>query len=114
MLSCAAGCQQPLRTEEDAALAHLEGHRRRHMIVIQLMKKTMLVVLPALALSFAAPMAHADEGPRLKGPINAANNHGHATLPGPVPNLHEVAALPVGPYVGTANIAKGNVLPSGH
>lgn len=75
----------------------------------------MIAVLPALALSLAAPMAHADDDSNFQGPVSAADNWNFSTLPSPVPEIlgQEVAKVPVlGSYVGSQknNAANGNVL----
>lgn len=78
----------------------MEAHRSDLMIVMQPMKKKMLAVLPALALSLAAPMAHADNGTEqfTEGGIQAANNHSHDGFSGPVAETggHQSAVVPVG------------------
>ncbi|MEU5231709.1 hypothetical protein OG944_04075 [Streptomyces anulatus] len=85
------------------------------------MKKIILPVLSALALSLAAPAAYADGDPIgdfVQGGTPAANNHNHATLDFPVTESLEqqIAAVPVGGnWVGNhhTNTSNGNVINRG-
>ncbi|MFD3585837.1 hypothetical protein [Streptomyces sp. NPDC058683] len=77
------------------------------------MKKIMLAVLPALALSLAAPVAHADNDSNFAGPVNAADNWNFSAG---VVCMQEVAIVPAlagtPGYVGDQdnNCSNGNVI----
>jgi hypothetical protein len=76
------------------------------------MKKIMLMVVPVFALSFATPIAHADDGP-FDGAVAAADNWNFSAG---VVCLQEVAIVPalsgIPGYVGDHdnNCSNGNVI----
>ncbi|WP_405848464.1 hypothetical protein [Streptomyces sp. NBC_01518] len=85
------------------------------------MKKIILPLLSALALSLAAPAAYADGDPIgdfVDGGIQAANNHNHATAGFPVTETggQQIAVVPVGGHwVGQHqnNMSNANVINHG-
>ncbi|MFJ4823306.1 hypothetical protein ACIP5L_08485 [Streptomyces bacillaris] len=74
------------------------------------MKKIMIAALPVLALSLAAPVAHADNDSNFGGGVNAANNWNFTAA---AVCLQEVAVVPtMGDYVSdhVNNCSNGNVI----
>ncbi|MFJ7190834.1 hypothetical protein [Streptomyces bacillaris] len=74
------------------------------------MKKIMIAALPALALSLAAPVAHADSDSNFGGGVNAADNWNFTAA---AVCLQEVAVVPVlGDYASdhVNNCSNGNVI----
>ncbi|MCJ0871173.1 hypothetical protein [Streptomyces sp. AP-93] len=74
------------------------------------MKKIMLAVLPVLALSLAAPVAHADNDSNFGGGVNAANNWNFTAA---AVCQQETAVVPVlGDWAGdhANNCSNGNVI----
>ncbi|MFI5721374.1 hypothetical protein [Streptomyces cyaneofuscatus] len=74
------------------------------------MKKIMITALPVLALSLAAPAAHADNDSNFGSGVNAANNWNFTAA---AVCLQEVAVVPVmGDHVSdhVNNCSNGNVI----
>ncbi|MFJ9687901.1 hypothetical protein ACIRRX_19740 [Streptomyces bacillaris] len=74
------------------------------------MKKIMIAALPVLALSLAAPVAHADNDSNFGSGVNAANNWNFTAA---AVCLQEVAVVPVmGDHVSdhVNNCSNGNVI----